>query len=511
MTKILITGGAGFIGSAILNNSKFSKFKIKVIDRFFFGEEIINKYKKVEFIKNDIRELKISDFRGVDIVYDLAALSNDPSCELDKKLTNDINFKGRVNCAINAKKAGVKKYIFMSSCSVYGKNNLKNLNEQSDTDPVSEYAKACLKVENEIRKISDKKFNLTILRNATVFGYSADRMRFDLVVNLMTASSFYEKKIYILGGGQQIRPLICADDKTDYLYEISNSNNKNYNNQIFNIGKENLKVIDVAKIVKRTINNNTKLIIVPDDDDKRNYHINFSKAEKTFKFKPKISIEFAVKQIYQKLSSGSSSKDLKSSTINWYKHLIESKKLSPGQIDDVLKVAAEEGNVFYQAMIKNPKIYFRAQLKQGTKQKELFKVMRSGIGAKQLDVIYNEISEVFDNELGVDLGGYGDEQQSIIAATFFKIFVDKESQKRRRSDIRSFINSAAEFAGILNWISSDISLGLTERKQILNTAWNEMPGDTDGEKLQYVKTQTTDPKVIKPIVDFVKDKQQDDK
>jgi len=187
------------------------------------------------------------------------------------------------------------------------------------------------------------------------------------------------------------------------------------------------------------------------------------------------------------------------------------KKLSSGQIDAVLKVAKEEGNVFYQAMIKNPKIYFRAQLKQGTKQRELFKVMRSGIGAKQLDVIYNEISEVFDNELGVDLGGYGDEQQSIIAATFFKIFVDKESQKRRRSNVRSFINTAAEFAGILNWISSDISLGLTERKQILNTAWNDMPGDTDGEKLQYVKTQTTDPKVIKPIVDFVKDKQQDDK
>lgn len=187
------------------------------------------------------------------------------------------------------------------------------------------------------------------------------------------------------------------------------------------------------------------------------------------------------------------------------------KKLSPGQIDAVLKVAAEEGNVFYQAMIKNPKIYFRAQLKQGTKQRELLKVMRSGIGAKQLDIIYNEISEVFDNELGIDLGGYGDEQQSIIAATFFKIFVDKESQKRRRAGWRSFINSAAEFAGIYNWISSDISLSLTEREQILNTAWNEMPGDTDGEKLQYVKTQTTDTKVIKPIVDFVKDKQQDDK
>ena len=86
-------------------------------------------------------------------------------------------------------------------------------------------------------------------------------MRFDLVVNLMTASSFYEK-IYILGGGQQIRPLICVDDVTEYLYRISNSKNKNYNNQIFNIGRENLRVIDIARIVKKTLNNNTKLIIV---------------------------------------------------------------------------------------------------------------------------------------------------------------------------------------------------------------------------------------------------------
>ena len=95
----------------------------------------------------------------------------------------------------------------------------------------------------------------------------------------------------------------------------------------FNIGKENLRVIDIARIVKKTLNNNTKLVVVPDDDDKRNYHINFSKAEKIFKFKPKRSVDFSVKQIFQKLSSGSLSKNLKTSTINWYKHLIESKKL----------------------------------------------------------------------------------------------------------------------------------------------------------------------------------------
>ena len=99
--------------------NKFSKFKLKVIDRFFLWRDY--QYTKVEFVKNDIRELKVSDFKDVDIAYDLAALSNDPSCELDKKLTYDINFKGRVNCVINAKKVGVKKHIFMSSCSVYGK------------------------------------------------------------------------------------------------------------------------------------------------------------------------------------------------------------------------------------------------------------------------------------------------------------------------------------------------------------------------------------------------------
>ena len=83
-----------------------------------------------------------------------------------------------------------------------------------------------------------------------------------------------------MGGGQQIRPLICVDDVTEYLYKISNSKNKNYNNQIFNIGKENLRVIDIARIVKKTLNNNTKLVVVPDDDDKRNYHINFQKLKK---------------------------------------------------------------------------------------------------------------------------------------------------------------------------------------------------------------------------------------
>lgn len=324
MYNITITGGAGYIGSNLILNEELLENKLTIIDRFYFGRDYISK--KIKLIKKDIRDITPHDLKNQDIVIDLAALSNDPACDLDLNLTQDINYRGRVNCANQAKKAGVKKYIFISSCSIYGKNNNLYLSEKSKADPISEYAKTCLKAEEKILSFSDKYFEVTILRNSTVYGAS-NRMRFDLVVNLMTATVFYENTIYIMGGGQQYRPLININDISGYIIEIIKSKNNKYSNEIFNIGYKNYTVNEIAEIIKNTIDVKIEIKKTPDDNDKRNYHIDFSKSNLNFKHKSYVSIKDSALEIYNLLKKGKISKNKKTSTIGWYKFLINSKKI----------------------------------------------------------------------------------------------------------------------------------------------------------------------------------------
>lgn len=188
-------------------------------------------------------------------------------------------------------------------------------------------------------------------------------------------------------------------------------------------------------------------------------------------------------------------------------------KLTSDQIDDVLKLAAKERNIFYQAMVNNPRIYFRAQLNQGAgsmyKMKSLKKLLTTAFGRKSLDIIYNEVNTVLNKEFGVDtgLGGYGNEADSVVAATIFHFFVDEEAQKQRRDNLYSGArNYIADMVGLLGWTGMADNLRPDERKQILTAAWNDIPGDTDKEKLVYIKGQTTDKKQLDPILKYVKEK-----
>ncbi len=188
-------------------------------------------------------------------------------------------------------------------------------------------------------------------------------------------------------------------------------------------------------------------------------------------------------------------------------------KISEEALDKILKVAKEERNIFLQAMMNNPRIYFRAQLNQGAgsmyKMKSLKKLLTTAFGRKSLDIIYNEVNTVLNKEFGVDtgLGGYGNEADSVVAATIFHFFVDKEAQKQRRDNLYSGArNYIADMVGLLGWTGMADNLRPDERKQILNGAWNDIPGDTDKEKLVYIKGQTTDKKQLKPILKYVKEK-----
>ena len=220
-------------------------------------------------------------------------------------------------------KNSVKKYIFSSTCSVYGDTKSEVLSEKSKTDPISEYAKASLKVEQELLSdLCDNKFIVSIVRNGTLFGLSP-RMRYDLVVNLMTLSIFEEKRIYVTGGGEQFRPLIHVQDVCLFFLRMLE---KNFNGEIFNLAIQNIKIIDLAYQIKNHFKNlDIDIIQTRDDQDKRNYNVDIKKMLKVSKFKPRFTIEKGIKEIFDNLMIGKSKRTEKTSTLGWYKYLIDSK------------------------------------------------------------------------------------------------------------------------------------------------------------------------------------------
>ena len=331
--KVLITGAGGYIGTLLVPLLLKKKYKVTALDRFYFGLDYFNNYKNnknFKIIKKDIRHVTKKDFLKIDTVIDLAALSNDPSCELDINLTKEINYFGRINCAKMAKKAGVKKYIFSSTCSVYGDTKSKVLSESSATNPISEYAKSSLKVEKELlNNLSDNSFIITIVRNGTLFGLSP-RMRYDLVVNLMTLSIYEERRIYVTGGGEQFRPLIHVKDVCNFFLKMLENK---YKDEVFNLALQNIKIIDLAHLIKSYFKDtNVDIIQTNDDQDKRNYNVDYKKMLKKAKFKPSYSIEKGVKEIFENIMLGKSKRTQKTSTLNWYKYLINSKKT----LDEIL-------------------------------------------------------------------------------------------------------------------------------------------------------------------------------
>ena len=329
MSKVLVTGAGGYIGTQLVRDLVASNHQVVALDRYFFGMEPMKEFignNKVEIVKQDIRDVTEKDFAGVDAVCDLACLSNDPAGEMDPELTYQINRDGRIHVAKTAKKAGVAKYIISSSCSVYGQGETPKLDEQSPTNPISVYAKSTLEAEQENLGLASSSFDVISLRNATVFGLST-RMRFDLVVNLMTLSAFQKGRIIVLGGGKQWRPLVHVKDVSNAFNNIINTEQSKINQEIFNIGIGNFQIIDLAYLIKEELKMKIDIEIAPDDADKRNYNVEFKKVKKIIGWIPKYSVEDGVSEIYEALRKGKVDTGVKSITVNWYRSIIEAHSL----------------------------------------------------------------------------------------------------------------------------------------------------------------------------------------
>ena len=320
-----MAGGGGYIGSVLVNKLLDCGFNVTVIDRFFFGEEILrfNHHANVSLVRQDIRFLSEADLSDFYAVYDLAAISNDPSGDIDPKITKSINIDGRLNLAKCAKLAGVERYLFFSSCSVYGKSQseFSLLDEESDTNPLTVYAESMLEGESLVIDLASPDFCVTVLRLGTVFGVS-DRMRFDLAVNLMTWSALVNREIIIMGGGNQCRPFVSVKDVADIACSVMQYDEKSVIcGQKFNVVHQNYSVFDLAREIADCFPG-VQLKNADDQIDERDYRVSSLKLDRELSLRPLTTIKQGAIEISNDLKLGVISFSRKSVTVRWYRELL---------------------------------------------------------------------------------------------------------------------------------------------------------------------------------------------
>lgn len=305
INTVLVTGGAGYIGSLLVRKLLDRKYRVKVMDKLLFGDDSIKSLGEnhnFQFIKGDIQnpgDIKRA-IDDVDAVIHLAAIVGDAACAANQETALKTNYLATINLAKLCKEKGINKFIFASTCSTYGIGNEGKLTEGSSLQPVSLYAETKIYAEKELVKMTDGNFMPIIFRFSTVYGISP-RMRFDLVVNLLTVKAFVEKEILIFGG-QQWRPFVHVEDVGRALINCLEIPFAKIDGQIFNLGgdKENYLINSIGEIIKKMMPD-TKIKIIDDNNDRRTYHVSFNKIKRVFGFEPQKTVEDGVKEIYETL------------------------------------------------------------------------------------------------------------------------------------------------------------------------------------------------------------------
>ena len=299
--RVLVTGHKGYIGTVMVPMLLKEGHEVVGLDsdlyvRCNFGEVT----EEVPHIKKDIRDIELSDVEGFDAVIHLAGLSNDPLGDLDPQLTFEINYLASVNLAKLAKQAGVKRYVFSSSCSNYGASGNNLINENADFKPVTIYGRSKVLVEKEVSKLADPDFSPTFLRNATAYGVSP-RLRFDLVLNNLVAWAYTTGQVHLKSDGSPWRPIVHIEDISSAFIAVLNSPTELVHNKAFNVGvtEENYQIRDIAKIVKESVPGSKLEFAKNAGPDKRCYRVDCSKALTLSGFKPKWNAKRGAQQLFK--------------------------------------------------------------------------------------------------------------------------------------------------------------------------------------------------------------------
>lgn len=301
MVRVLVTGHKGYIGTVMAPMLADAGHEVVGLDTDLFEQCTFGEAPR-EFpsIRKDLRDIEHSDLEGFDAVIHLAGLSNDPLGNLNPDLTYDINYHASARLARLAKEVGVRRFLFSSSCSTYGAAGDKILDETAEFNPVTPYGRSKVLVELEVARLAGSNFSPTFLRNATAYGVSP-RLRFDLVLNNLTAWALTTGRVFIKSDGTPWRPIVHIEDISRAFLAVLNAPVDIVHNQAFNVGRteENYQIRDLAEIVKETIPGCTIEFAADAGPDKRCYRADFSRIAKTLPaFQPKWDARRGARELY---------------------------------------------------------------------------------------------------------------------------------------------------------------------------------------------------------------------
>jgi len=305
--NILVTGGAGYVGSVLVPKLLAKGYNVKVIDLYLYGDDVLDSVKghpRLKQVKGDIRDQEMleKEIPGTDALIHLACISNDPSFELDPKLGKSINYDAFIPLVKISKESGVRRFIFASTSSVYGIKTEENVTEDLLLEPLTDYSKYKILCEEALLKEQSPQFIVVLIRPATVCGYSP-RLRLDLTVNILTNLALNTGKITVFGGEQR-RPNIHIEDMTDLYVDLLEFPNEMVAGKIFNAGYENMMVSKIAEMVRNVVGEERVKIVTSPTDDHRSYHISSEKIKRELGFEPKHTIEQAVKDLVKSFDQG---------------------------------------------------------------------------------------------------------------------------------------------------------------------------------------------------------------
>jgi len=340
MSKVLLTGNNGYVGTVMSRELKLAGHDVYGLDSNLYEHLVFGNLSDSIFTLNkDVRDCVADDLRGFDVVVHLAGLSNDPLGSLKKDWTYSINMNGTLELALIARNVGVKRFIFASSCSMYGpgKSDDVLLNEFDLQLPVTSYAESKVWAEDGLRKLSDDGFCCVFLRFGTMYGASA-RMRLDLVVNAMTAWAYTTGNIIVYGDGDAWRPVIHLKDASLAVNLVIGANINQVFNESFNVGQdsENYQVRELADMVSSLVPNSTIQYADSKDKDIRSYKVDFSMIRNQLRYNPRWNVEKGIIQLYKfYMDNGLQESDVKD---NKYSRIFQLKNvLDSGSVDEDLR------------------------------------------------------------------------------------------------------------------------------------------------------------------------------